>query len=101
VIASLALAAPLPLVHIPLGTGNDLGRSFGWTDARGTFHPRMAKNPLRLLEATATAAAVPLDRWRCSRGAHGVLTGTHGGTHGVLMEYSWVLKGTHLVLIGY
>lgn len=56
---------PQPAVAVvPLGTGNDLSRSFGWG---GAFSPAWIKSHKALhatLEAVAAAPAVPLDRWR-------------------------------------
>ena len=56
---------PQPAVAVvPLGTGNDLSRSFGWG---GAFAAAWIKSHTALhktLEAVASAPAVPLDRWR-------------------------------------
>lgn len=50
----------LPLAMMPLGTGNDLSRSFHWG---GTFSNSMRK--AGMIKKVEQALPVPLDRWRC------------------------------------
>lgn len=50
----------LPLALMPLGTGNDLSRSFGWG---GAFKDKMTNSSM--ITKVADADAVYLDRWRC------------------------------------
>lgn len=49
-----------PVGVIPLGTGNDLSRSFGWG---GTFSSTSKKSLKRCLVKALGAKAVPLDTW--------------------------------------
>ncbi|GMH49484.1 hypothetical protein TL16_g07210 [Triparma laevis f. inornata] len=49
----------LPLAMMPLGTGNDLSRSFGWGP---TFSNSMRKQGM--IDRVVQAKATPLDRWR-------------------------------------
>ena len=51
----------LPLAVVPLGTGNDLSRQFGWG---GTFQESMRKRQM-ILDAQ-NARITSLDRWRCT-----------------------------------
>eukprot|EP00850_Spirogloea_muscicola_P023901 SM000402S15229 [mRNA] locus=s402:16795:19941:- [translate_table: standard] len=51
----------LPCAAIPLGTGNDLSRSFGWG---GGFPSAEQKVVRKRLLAAAEAAEVPLDSWQ-------------------------------------
>jgi diacylglycerol kinase (ATP) len=50
----------LPLALMPLGTGNDLSRSFGWG---ATFKDKMRRS--QYVAKIATAVPSLLDRWRC------------------------------------
>jgi len=50
----------LPLAMMPLGTGNDLSRSFKWG---GGFSNSMRKQGM--IKKVERAMPVPLDRWRC------------------------------------
>jgi len=50
----------LPVAIIPLGTGNDLSRSFGWG---GTYNKKMVRRSY--MSEVATASLSHLDRWRC------------------------------------
>jgi len=50
----------LPLAMMPLGTGNDLSRSFKWGS---TFSNSMRKPGM--IKKVEQAVPVPLDRWRC------------------------------------
>ena len=49
----------LPLAMMPLGTGNDLSRSFGWGP---TFSNSMRKQGM--IDKVVQATPQPLDRWR-------------------------------------
>lgn len=50
----------LPLAIMPLGTGNDLSRQFGWG---GKFHNAMKNQSM--ISAVQNAKISKLDRWRC------------------------------------
>ena len=50
----------LPLAIMPLGTGNDLSRSFRWG---GSFSKSMVK--AKFIATVERSFPVPLDRWRC------------------------------------
>mmetsp|Transcript_28684 Transcript_28684/g.57379 ORF Transcript_28684/g.57379 Transcript_28684/m.57379 type:complete len:602 (+) Transcript_28684:267-2072(+) len=50
----------LPLAMMPLGTGNDLSRSFNWGP---TFSNNMRKKAM--ITRVVQASRHPLDRWRC------------------------------------
>ena len=50
----------LPLAIIPLGTGNDLSRQFGWG---GSFKSRM--NDKSMIASVSESKVSTLDRWRC------------------------------------
>lgn len=50
----------LPLAIMPLGTGNDLSRQFGWG---GTFRSHMKDKSM--ITAVQTSKSSSLDRWRC------------------------------------
>ena len=50
----------LPLAIMPLGTGNDLSRQFGWG---GQYTKKMRQR--EMIEKVASADVAPLDRWRC------------------------------------
>ena len=50
----------LPLAMMPLGTGNDLSRSFNWGP---TFSNKMRQKGM--IRKVVQAAKQPLDRWRC------------------------------------
>ena len=51
----------LPLAIMPLGTGNDLSRQFGWG---GNYNKRM-KDSNSMIEKVGQAELAALDRWRC------------------------------------
>lgn len=50
----------LPLAIMPLGTGNDLSRQFGWG---GTFQPHMKKKSM--IASVQRSKLTSLDIWRC------------------------------------
>eukprot|EP00581_Thalassiosira_minuscula_P007318 CAMPEP_0183703412 /NCGR_PEP_ID=MMETSP0737-20130205/1162_1 /TAXON_ID=385413 /ORGANISM="Thalassiosira miniscula, Strain CCMP1093" /LENGTH=580 /DNA_ID=CAMNT_0025930159 /DNA_START=29 /DNA_END=1771 /DNA_ORIENTATION=+ len=50
----------LPLAIMPLGTGNDLSRQYGWG---GEFQSHMKSKSM--ITAVQTSKIVKLDRWRC------------------------------------
>ncbi|KAL7531619.1 hypothetical protein ACHAXR_006734 [Thalassiosira sp. AJA248-18] len=50
----------LPLAIMPLGTGNDLSRQFGWG---GTFQSHMKKKSM--IDTIQKSKITGLDRWRC------------------------------------
>lgn len=50
----------LPLAIMPLGTGNDLSRQFGWG---GSYRPHMQKNSM--ISAVQRSKLSSLDIWRC------------------------------------
>lgn len=65
-IGRLGLSPAPPVAVVPLGTGNDLARSFGWG---GSFEKAWIKDHASLhttLGWFGQAAAAPLDRWRLS-----------------------------------
>jgi len=50
----------LPMAIMPLGTGNDLSRQFGWG---GTFQPHMKKRTM--ITSVERSKLTHLDTWRC------------------------------------
>lgn len=70
-IGRLGLNPAPPVAVVPLGTGNDLARSFGWG---GAFDKRWIKDHAalhRTLGWFGQAAAATLDRWRLRMTAPG------------------------------
>eukprot|EP00892_Ulva_mutabilis_P011273 jgi/Ulvmu1/8518/UM044_0052.1 len=70
-IGRLGLQPEPPVAVVPLGTGNDLARSFGWG---GMFEKSWIKDHAALHKTLGwfgQAAAAPLDRWRLSLTAPG------------------------------
>lgn len=51
----------LPLAIMPLGTGNDLSRQFGWG---GAFESHMKEKSM--ITSVQTSKLTSLDRWRCT-----------------------------------
>jgi len=63
-VASLGLSPAPPVAVVPLGTGNDLSRTFGWGAAYSHAWFAGYQATYKALRRFAEAPAVPLDRWR-------------------------------------
>ena len=50
----------LPLAIMPLGTGNDLSRSYGWGGSYSSY-----MSTARMVDKIVSAEMAALDRWRC------------------------------------